>query len=241
MSQPADGWYPARNYLLAALPPEEYTELLPRLEIVLPRFKEVLYEPNESIQYVYFPINGVISLVITMANGTMAEIATVGNEGMVGLPVFLEAVPFPGRALSQIPGNTFRLKAEVFNEIVGRSSAFQRVLHRYTQALFTQVAQSAACNRFHPIEKRCARWLLMTCDRVGSDEFRLTQEFLAQMLSVRRASVSEAAAMLQQTGLIRYNRGNISVADRAGLQAASCECYETVRREFSRLIGTTRS
>lgn len=226
-----------KNRLLAALPREEYEHLLPNLENVSLTFKQSIYEPNLPIEYVYFPNHGVVSLLNLMEDGTAVEIATVGNEGMVGIPVFLGADTIPGKAFSQIPGTAMRMKADVFKEKVNQGNPLHNLLQRYTQALFNQVAQSVACNRLHSIEERCCRWLLMTRDRVESDEFPLTQEFLSLMLGVRRPSVSVVAAILQKAGLIRYSRGKITILDREGLEAATCECYRIVKDEFNRLLS----
>ena len=178
-----------------------------------------------------------ISLVTYLEDGPSVEIATVGREGMVGISLFLETATVAWRAFGQVPGKALRIRAETFREEVDRNGALVRLLKRYTQALLSQVAQSSACNCVHTIEQRCARWLLQTHDRVGSDHYPLTQEFLAQMLGMRRSSVSQAAGGLQKAGLIRYVRGRITVLDRAGLEAASCECYAIIRREFERLLG----
>jgi CRP-like cAMP-binding protein len=172
-----------------------------------------------------------------MEDGTVVELATVGNEGMVGLPVFLGGDTMPLKAFVQIPGDAMRMKADVFKDSVNQGSPLHGLLQRYTQALFNQVAQSTACNRVHSIEERCCRWLLMTRDRVESDGFPLTQEFLSQMLGVRRPSVSVVAAILQKAGLIRYSRGRITILDREGLEAAACECYAIIKQEFDRLLG----
>jgi CRP-like cAMP-binding protein len=228
---------PPGNRLLAALPRQDYERLLPSLEIVTSGIKEVVYEPNGPIAYVYFPINSIFSLLTIMADGAALEYATVGNEGMVGLPIFLGAETMPSRAFSQVPGDAMRMKAEVFREAANTVGPLHDVLLRYTQALVNQIAQTAACNRLHSIEQRCSRWLLMTHDRVAGDQFVLTQEFLGLMLGVRRQGVNAAAGLLQKAGLIRYRRGQITVLDRQGLEAASCECYRVIRREFDRLLG----
>jgi CRP-like cAMP-binding protein len=208
------------------------------MESVSLEFQQILYQPDELISYVYFPTNSVISLLTTMEDGNCVEVGTVGKEGMVGLPVFLEADKIPSQAISQIPGNAIRMRADIFKREVAPGSSLYKLLQRYTQALLNQLAQSAACNRLHSIEQRCCRWLLMTQDRVGSDHFILTQEFLAQMLGVRRASVNEVATTIQKAGLIRYSRGKMTICDRVGLEAAACECYQVVKQEFDRLIGT---
>ena len=172
-----------------------------------------------------------------LKDGASVEMATVGLEGMVGLPVFLGTDTMPSRAFGQVAGDSLRITTAAFTAEVKRNGPLVRVLNRYTQALFNQVAQTTACNRVHLVEQRCARWLLQTHDRVGSDRFSLTQEFLAQMLGVRRTGVSAAAGLLQKAGLIRYARGRITVLDRPGLESAACECYRVIKREFDRLIG----
>lgn len=184
------------NLLLASLPREEFEKLQPYLEYVPLEFKRELYQPNEPIDFVYFPFNGVCSLLSTTADGDLVEVATVGNEGMVGLPVFLGARDIPGVSMVQVPGDGLRMRAEDFRTQVAPGSALYEVLHRYTQALFNLISQSALCNRVHSIEQRCCRWILLTHDRVGNDEIALTHEFLSQMLGVRRAGVSEVAARL---------------------------------------------
>lgn len=228
---------PNENRLLATLPTEEYERLLPHMESIFLPLKQILYQMNEPIEYVYFPKNGIVSLVTIMEDGATAEVATVGNEGMIGVPVFLGADQIPGQAFSQIPGESMRMKAQEFKTFVTPDSPLYKLLQRYTQTLFNQVAQSAACNCLHFIEKRFCRWLLMTHDRVQSDEFLLTQEFLAQMLGVRRASVSEVASIFQKAGIISYSRGQMRILDRTGLETASCECYAKVKQEFERLLG----
>jgi len=237
MSAPQDSPNPIKNRLLAALPQEEYKRLLPHMEAVYMAFKQVLYDVNEPIEYVYFPENGVVSLLTIMENGSAVEVATIGNEGMVGLPVFLGAGTIPGQAFSQVPGESMRMRSEVFKREVTPGSPLHNLLHRYTQALFNQIAQSAACNRLHSIEERCCRWLLITHDRVGSDVFPLTHEFLSQMLGVRRASVSKVAAILQNAGFIRYVRGKMMILDRKGLETSSCECHGIIKAEYDRLLG----
>lgn len=226
-----------KNKLLAALPQEEYQRLLPNLEEIYLDFKQPLYKPNELIQHVHFPQNAVVSLLNVMEDGREVEVAVAGREGMVGLPLFLGADQIPGLAFAQVPGDAVRMQAEVFKDEVNQSPSLRNLLLRYTQALFNQIAQSAACNRLHSMEERCCRWLLLTQDRVGSDQFPLTQEFLAQMLGVRRASVNIVATTLQQAGLIRYSRGKMEILDRQGLEDTSCECYGIIEREFNRLFG----
>jgi CRP-like cAMP-binding protein len=226
-----------RNRILAALSAPEYQRLRAAgLELLMFAPRHVLFDVDESIKFVYFPEDCVASIVGVMADGSAVETATVGNEGMVGLPLFLGADRMPAQAFCQIAGHAFRLPAAAFREALGQSSALRDVLGRYTQALFTQVAQSSACNRRHNVQQRCARWLLQSQDRVGRDEFPLTQQFLSQMLGVRRATVTEVAGALQTVGLIDYTYGRITIRDRPGLEAASCECYEIIRREYARLL-----
>jgi CRP-like cAMP-binding protein len=226
---------PAENRLLAALPRETYERLLSKLEPVRLPFKEVLIEPNRSIEHVYFVSSGVTSLLIPTNAHTAVEVATVGNEGMIGLPIFLGAGTTDVQAIVQIPGDGTRMKADQFKEEVDRDAALVRLLHRYTHALLTQFARAAVCGRAHSIEARCARWLLQTHDRMRTDEFHLKQEFLAQMLGVGRPRVSSTASVLQKTGLIRYSRGRITILDREGLENASCECYGVIRRAYNHL------
>lgn len=227
------GW---GNRLLDALPRADQERLRPHLERVHLELQTVIYEAGAPIPHVYFPVNCVASLITPMDNGPVIEVGTVGREGLVGLPVFLDAGTMPSRALCQMPGDAWRTRAAVVEGEMSRSSPLVRLLHRYTQGLLNQIAQMAACNRTHAIEERCAQWLLMTHDRAGEDQFLLTQQFLAQMLGVRRASVSVTAGRLQRAGLIRYTRGRITVVNRAGLEAASCACYRIVKEEFDRLI-----
>jgi CRP-like cAMP-binding protein len=227
---------PGENRLLAILPDGDRQRLLPHLERVHLDFKYVVYAPNEPVLHVHFLLTGMISLLTVMDDGSAIEVATVGNEGMIGLPVFLGTGSMPGQAITQIPGNALRMRAEVFRSEVNGGGALHQILQRYTQGLLTQVAQSAACNRLHPMIERCARWLLITHDRVGVDQFPLTHEFLSQMLGVRRATVTVATGALQQAGLIRSHRGRITVCDRAGLEDASCECYRIIRNEYNRLL-----
>jgi CRP-like cAMP-binding protein len=228
---------PSGNRLLAALPPAEYARLAPHLETVALTLKQVLYAPDAPITHVYFPTEGVVSLVHGTAGGQTVEVATVGNEGMVGLPVFLGLESTPGQAFVQIVGAAQRMPAATFRREVQVGTPLHALLHRYTQALMVQMAQNIACNRLHPITARCARWLAMTRDRVMSNTFELTQEFLGQMLGTRRAAVGEAASALQEAGLIRYVRGAITVLDRAGLEAAACECYAIIRAQYMRALG----
>ena len=226
-----------KNRLLSALPREEYERLLPHLETVSLRFNQIIYAPNEPIEHVYFPNSGIISLVNLTEDGGTVEAATVGNEGMVGIPVLLGADRIVGQAVSQIVGDALRMKADVFKREVTPSSSLYNLLLRYTLALLNLISQSVACNRRHSVEERCCRWLLLCHDRVQSDQFYITQEFLSQMLGVRRSSVSVVAAILQKAGLIRYHRGKMTLLDRKGLEAVSCECYRIVKDEFDRLLS----
>ena len=225
------------NNLLAALPKEEYKRLLPKMETVSLSFKQYLYQPNERIEYVYFPNSGVVSVVNVLGDGGTVEVATVGNEGMIGTPILLGVDRIPAETFVQVPGEALRMKADVFTREVPPGSPFHNLLLRYTQALINHLMQSVSCNQLHSVEKRCCRWLLLTHDRVESDEFPMTQEFLSLMLGVRRASVSVVAATLQKAGLIRYHRGKMTILNRQGLEAGSCECYQVVKDEFKRLLG----
>jgi CRP-like cAMP-binding protein len=224
------------NRLLAALPAEASARLRPHLVRVQLGLKEVLYEPDVPIRDVYFPLTGVCSMLSLEGDGRAVEVGTVGNEGMVGLPVFLGADRTPGLAFAQIPGEALRMPAAVFAEEARPEGPFRALLYRYTQALMVQISQSTACNRLHTDEQRCARWLLMTQDRVGGDQFPLTQEFLAMMLGVRRARVNAVAGALRTRGVIRYVRGVITVLNRPGLEAASCKCYGIIKAEYDRLL-----
>jgi CRP-like cAMP-binding protein len=225
------------NRLLAALSTPEYQRLRPHLEPVSLTFKQVLYEAHTPLAYAYFPHTGVVSMVTILADGTAIEVGMVGNEGMVGVPLLLGAERMPVRTFVQVPGEAVRVAAAAFRAAVSQPGPLLALLHRYTQALLVQLTQSSACNRAHPIAARCARWLLMTHDRMDTTQFPLTQEFLSQMLGVRRAGVSEVAAKLQKAGLIRYSRGQLTVVDRAGLEAAACECYRVIREEYARLLA----
>ena len=225
------------NRLLAALPKAEYDRLRPHLQKVSLPLKDILYEANSSIPHVFFPLKGVVSLVIVMDGGFSLEVGVIGNEGMVGTPVFLGSHSSPTRAISQVPGEALRLETKVFQEEMKRGGVLYGLVQRYTQTMINQISQSTVCNHRHSVEKRMCRWLLMSHDRVGTNEFPLTHEFLAQMLGVRRPTVTAAAGILQKAGLISYHRGRVTVLDRNGLEAASCECYEVVAKELDRLLG----
>jgi CRP-like cAMP-binding protein len=225
-----------RNRMLAALPDEEYARLADDLEPVSLKVRDLICDVDQPIDHVYFVNSAVVSMINLMADGNAVETATIGYEGMVGLPVFHHTDRTVSQVFCQIPGDAMRLSTDAFRAAIPRAPALNSLLHRYTQALLTQIAQASACNRLHPIRQRCARWLLQTHDRAGTDDFSLTHEFLAQMLGVRRASVSEVASALQQAGLIRYAYGRISITNRAGLDQVACECYGIITREYERLI-----
>lgn len=220
--------------VLQAKGPELYLDSLEFLPLEL---RQTLYRPDLPIEHVYFPVDGVLSMLARLEEGLLVEVATVGNEGMVGLPLFLGTNTTPGTAFSQVPGSAYRLSAEEFKKNVREPSRFTRILHRYTQALMTQISQGTACNRVHNNRQRCARWLLLTHDRVGKDEFQLTQEFLSQMLGVRRATINEVAGQLNQAGAIDYRRGTIRVLDRPRLESESCVCYSIIRDEYDRMYS----
>jgi CRP-like cAMP-binding protein len=224
------------NHILAALPPDELDRLQGDLTAVSLELKQPLWRPNQPIDVVYFPIDAVVS-VLAEAEGATVEVGTIGNEGVVGLPVFLGANSFAGIALVQVAGRAYRMDADKFRR-AAMDGQLRSLVQRYTLGFLTQVSQGTACNRIHSAEQRLARWLLIVRDRVGRDNFPLTQEFMSQMLGVRRATVSETAAALQERGLISYSRGVITIADVPRLMNASCECYQIVRDEFGRLLGT---
>jgi len=225
---------PTNNRLLAALPARERRVFVDLLEPISYTIKQSLYKSDEPIPYVYFPLGGVFSIVSDADHGGIIEVATVGKEGFVGVPVLLGVDRTPGDSFCQIPGDALRLRARRFREELDRRPALRGILLRYTQSFINQISQNAACNRLHSIEERCARWLLMTHDRVGVDQYLLTQEFLAQMLGVRRAGVSVAATRFQKEGFIRYGRGQLTIVNRRGLENATCACYGIMHREFLR-------
>jgi CRP-like cAMP-binding protein len=220
---------PAANSLLAALPHKEGRHLIDQLEQVALTYGEVLYEPGEEIKYVYFPNDSLVSLLTLVDRHQALEVGLVGREGMVGIPLSLGSCISPVRALVQGTGTAMRMNAARFLTELGHSLALHLELHRYTYALMSQITQTAACNRFHVVEARLARWLLMSHDRLRVNPFLLTQEFLSQMLGVRRVGVTNAARTLRKNNLIRYSRGNITILDRKGLEAAACSCYEVVK------------
>lgn len=222
---------PGVNRLLATLPKKEYELLLPKLKTVTLGFGEELYEPGDAIKYVYFPNDSIISLISKLSETAWLEVGMVGNEGMAGLAVFMGVGFSSTRALVQGSGTAMRMSSAAIRTEANRVGSLHRVLHRYSHSLLTQVCQSSACNRFHLVNARLARWLLMTNDRLGAEEFPLTQEFLSHMLGVRREGVSKAAGALQAGKLIRYSRGVITILNRRGLEAKSCQCYAIIKAE----------
>jgi CRP-like cAMP-binding protein len=230
------GHSPHQNHLLDALPARDYERLAPHLELIPMGLGDVLYESGSQLRYVYFPTTAIISLLYVMEDGASAEIAIVGNEGILGISLFMGGETTPSRAVVQSTGHAFRLKAELLKNEFGRSGPTMHLLLRYTQALITQTAQTAACNRHHSVDQQLCRWLLLSLDRLASNELSMTQELIANMLGVRREGVTEAAGKLQDSGLIHYRRGQITVLDRPGLEARSCECYQVVKTEFDRLL-----
>jgi CRP-like cAMP-binding protein len=235
-SSMADSHDPRQNHLLRALPAEESDRLLPHLELVAMPLGKVLYESGSQLRYVYFPTTSIVSLLYVMADGASAEIAVVGNEGMVGVALFMGGETTPSRALVQSGGHAYRLKGQILKEEFHRAAALQHLLLRYTQALLTQMAQTAVCNRHHSVDQQLCRWLLLSLDRLPSNKLTMTQELIANMLGVRREGVTEAAGKLQEAGLIKYSRGQITVLDRQRLEAQACECYQVVKTEFDRLL-----
>jgi CRP-like cAMP-binding protein len=235
---------PIENRLLSVLPGEERERLLPNLQPVAFGVGEVIYEPGTELGYLYFPTTCVISFLYTMENGSTVEMGLAGNDGVVGIALFLGGDTTPNRATVQVAGGALRMKARVLREEFARGGALQRLLLRYTQALVTHISQTAVCNRLHCGEKRLGRLLLSLHDRVQTDELAITQESLSHLLGGRRESVTVAAGRLQDAGLIRYSRGNIKILDRAGLEAVACECYRAVKQEGDRLLKilvTTRN
>ena len=232
---------PRQNYILAALPAPEFDRLHRHLELVPMPLGEVLYESGGQLQHVYFPTTSIISLHYVMEDGSSAEIAGVGNEGILGISLFMGGNTTPSRAVIQTAGHGYRLKAQFMLEEFNRAGAMLRLLLRYTQALITQMSQTAVCNRHHSLEQQLCRWLLLTLDRLPSKELVMTQELVASMLGVRREGVTEAAGKLQNAGIISYRRGHITVLDRSGLETHSCECYKVVKKEFNRLLSDVRN
>lgn len=232
---------PKANHLLAVLPEAEWARLTPQLVPVDLPLGQVIYESGDRLEHVYFPTTSIISLLYVMENGASAEIAIVGNEGIVGIALFMGGETTPSRAIVQSAGRAYRLSSVAMKEEFNRAGPMQRLLLRYTQALITQMAQTAVCNRHHSIEQQLCRWLLLSMDRLPTNELRMTQELIANMLGVRRSGVTEAALKLQNAGLIRYRHGHIEVLDRPGLEQRVCECYAVVKRECDRLLPDLRA
>jgi CRP-like cAMP-binding protein len=226
------------NRLLGALPEDDYQRLSPALKSEAVVLKQVLHEPGELFEAVYFPDDVVVSVLTRLEESPSVEIATIGNEGLLGVTVALGGERMNPREVAtvQVPGTVVLMDVEAFRDEMGRDGALASIVRRYAQAFLSQVSQQVACNGLHSIEQRCARWLLLTHDRVGTDEFPMTHEFLAQMLGVRRASVTVTAGILQRAGFIQFRRGRLTVTDRAGLEGAACECYAVTREVFDRLL-----
>jgi len=231
---------PNQNFLLAALLDAEFERLSPHLELVQMKLGDVLYESGGKLQHAYFPTTSIVSLHYVLENGGSSEIAGVGNEGVLGISLFMGGNTTPSRAVVQTGGYGYRLKSHLLMEEFNRSGSVMRLLLRYTQALITQMSQTAVCNRHHSVEQQLCRWLLLTLDRMPDNELTMTQELIANMLGVRREGVTEAAGKLQSAGFISYRRGHITVVDRAGLEKNVCECYEVVKKEFARLLSDVR-
>ena len=228
---------PTENRLLAALPGDEYERLLPSLQQVSFSLGEVVYEFGGRLDYVFFPTTAIVSLLYTMENGATAEMGLTGNDGVVGIALFMGGGTMPNRAVVQSAGTAVRMKAKVLEDEFARGGKFQQMLLRYTQALITQISQTAVCNRLHSVEQQLCRWLLLSHDRVQGDELIMTQELIADMLGVRREGVTVAAGRLQDAGAISYVRGHIQILDRQKLEETVCECYRVVRDEFDRLLA----
>jgi len=231
---------PNQNQLLAALPTAEFERLAAQLELVPMRLGEILYEPGGQLQHAYFPTTAIVSLHYVIESGASAEAAGVGNEGVVGISLFMGGDTTPSSAVVQTAGHAYRLERGLLRQEFNRAGPLHRLLLRYTQALITQMMQTAACNRHHSVEQQLCRWLLVTLDRVPSGQLVMTQELIASMLGVRREGITEAAGILQHAGFIRYRRGHIAVLDRSGLEARACECYAVVKKELRRLLSDVR-
>ena len=227
---------PRQNRLLAALPGDEFGRLSPHLELGPLPLGEVLYESGDRMQHVYFPIGSIVSLLYVMADGASAEIAVVGNDGIIGIALFMGGETMPNRAVVQSAGYAYRLRGQLLKEEFNRAAGLQHLLLRYTQALLTQMSQTAVCNRYHSLNQQLCRWLLLSLDRLPSNEMTMTQELIANMLGVRRGGITQAAIALQKAGLIHYSRGHITVVDRPQLELRACECYQAVKTEVDRLL-----
>lgn len=228
--------YPKQNHLLAALPADEFTRLAPNLELVKMKLGQVLYESGGQLKHVYFPTNSIVSLLYVMEDGASAEIAVVGNEGILGISLFMGGETTPSRAVVQSEGHSYRLPSQQLKREFNRAGPVMHLLLRYTQALITQMSQTAVCNRHHSVDQQLCRWLLLSLDRLSSDKLTMTQELIANMLGVRREGVTEAAGKLRDAGIISYSRGHIKVLDRVKLERHVCECYIVVKKEFDRLL-----
>ena len=231
---------PHQNHLLDALPTNEYERLNPYLERIPMALGEVLYESGDMLNYLYFPTTCIVSLLYVMENGASAEIAVVGNEGLIGVALFMGGGSMPNRAVVQSAGYAYRIRKNHFMQEFERNGSLLHVLLRYTQALISQMGQTAVCNRHHSVDQQLCRWLLMILDRLSSNTLAMTQEVIANMLGVRREGVTEAALNLQKAGLISYTRGRITVLDRPGLEGRVCECYQVVKTEFDRLLPSVQ-
>jgi CRP-like cAMP-binding protein len=231
---------PSQNHLLAALPAAEFDRLAPHLELVPLALGESLYEPGKQLQHAYFPTSSIVSLHYVTESGASAETAGVGNEGVVGIALFMGGDTTPSSAVVQTSGHAYRLGRQLLKQEFDRAGFVQRLLLRYTQALITQTMQTAACNRHHSVEQQLSRWLLLTLDRGPARELVMTQELVASMLGVRREGITEAAGKLQHAGFIRYRRGHIAVLERTGLETRACECYAVVKTELARLLSDVR-
>ncbi len=234
--QMTDAHDPHQNHLLDALPKPEFDRLLPNLELIKMKLGDALYESGGRLQHVYFPTTSIVSLLYVMEDGASAEIAVVGNEGILGVSLFMGGETTPSRAVVQSAGWGYRLKSQILKQEFNLGGPMMRLLLRYTQALITQMSQTAVCNRHHSVEQQLCRWLLLSLDRLSGSELSMTQELIANMLGVRREGVTEAAGKLQRAGLIDYSRGHINVLNRPGLEARVCECYQVVKTEFDRLL-----
>jgi CRP-like cAMP-binding protein len=228
---------PTQNHLLAVLPSAEFERLSPDLELVPMPLGDMLYEPGGQLQHAYFPTTAIVSLHYVMASGASSESAGVGNEGVVGIALFMGGNTTPSSAVVQTAGHAYRLEGRVLKQEFNRAGVMQRLLLRYTQTLIMQMTQTAACNRHHTLEQQLCRWLLLTLDRVASRELIMTQELVAGMLGVRREGITEAAGNLQRAGVIHYRRGHMSVLERSGLESRACECYSVIRKELGRLVS----
>lgn len=226
------------NHLLAALPREEFERLRPDLETVTLGLGQVIYESGEQLEHIYFPTTAIVSLLYIMENGSTAEIAMAGNDGLVGIALYMGGQTTPSRAVVQSAGDAFMLRTKALQSTFGRGGVFQNILLRYTQALMTQISQTAVCNRLHSVEQQLCRWLLINYDLLQSNKLIMTHELIANMLGVRREGVSIAAGRLQKKGLIKYVRGTITMLDHKALEVAACECYQVVKDEYDRLLGT---